>query len=69
MCSSDLDEAKDFILNRSYSIQYGARPVKRFLQKNLETEISRMIIKGDLKDKDKITVTYNHGEDLEFNIN
>ena len=63
------DEAKDFILNRSYSIQYGARPVKRFLQKNLETEISRMIIKGDLKDKDKITVTYNHGEDLEFNIN
>ncbi len=63
------DEAKDFILNRSYSIQYGARPVKRFLQKSLETEISRMIIKGDLKDKDKITVTYNHGEDLEFNIN
>jgi ATP-dependent Clp protease ATP-binding subunit ClpB len=53
------DKAKEFVLNRAYSIQYGARPVKRFLQKNLETEISRMIIRGDLKDKDKIVVDVN----------
>lgn len=50
------EDAKEFILNKSYSIQYGARPVKRFLQKNLETEIGRMIIKGVLKDKDNIIV-------------
>ncbi|MBU5437174.1 ATP-dependent chaperone ClpB [Tissierella sp. MSJ-40] len=56
------DKAKGFVLNRAYSIQYGARPVKRFLQKNLETEISRIIIKGDLKDKDKIVVDVNMNE-------
>ncbi len=54
--------AKEFVLNRAYSIQYGARPVKRFLQKHLETEIGRMIIKGDLKDKDRITVSVENGE-------
>ena len=40
------EDAKEFILNRAYSIQYGARPVKRFLKKHLENEIGRMIIKG-----------------------
>jgi ATP-dependent Clp protease ATP-binding subunit ClpB len=51
------NEAKEFVLNRAYSIQYGARPVKRFLQKHLETEMGRMIIKGDLKDKDRLAVS------------
>ena len=39
------------------------RPVKRFLQKHLETEIGRMIIRGDLKDKDNILVVCD-GEDF-----
>ena len=62
------DEAKDLILDRAYSIQYGARPVKRFLQKHLETEIGRMIIRGDLKDKDNILVVCD-GEDFKFKVN
>ena len=62
------DEAKDLILDRAYSIQYGARPVKRFLQKHLETEIGRMIIRGDLKDKDDILVVCD-GEDFKFKVN
>ena len=56
------EDAKEFILNRAYSIQYGARPVKRFLQKHLETEIGRMIIRGKLKDKDKIVVDVKDDE-------
>ncbi|MDR7869757.1 MAG: ATP-dependent chaperone ClpB [Tissierellaceae bacterium] len=56
------EEAKDIILNKSYSIQYGARPVKRFLQKELETNISRMIISGTLKDKDTINIVADDGE-------
>lgn len=40
------DEAKENVLNRAYSIQYGARPVRRFLQKELETKIGRLIISG-----------------------
>ncbi len=56
------DQAKELILNSSYSIQYGARPVKRFLQKSIETEVSRMIIRGDLKDKDTIVIEVEDGE-------
>lgn len=63
------EEAKDLILNRAYSIQYGARPVKRFLQKYLETEIGRMIIRGDLKDKDRVIVSVQNDEDLKISIN
>lgn len=50
------DEAKEFVLNRAYSVQYGARPIKRFLQKNLETHMARMIIKEKLKDRDRVVV-------------
>ena len=56
------DEAKELVLNKAYSTQYGARPVKRFLQKEVETKIGRLIIKGDVKDKDTITVTVEQGE-------
>ncbi|HZK38435.1 MAG TPA: ATP-dependent chaperone ClpB [Clostridia bacterium] len=56
------DEAKELVLNKAYSTQYGARPVKRFLQKEVETGIGRLIIKGDVKDKDTITVTVEQGE-------
>ncbi|HLR35224.1 MAG TPA: ATP-dependent chaperone ClpB [Tissierellales bacterium] len=61
------DEAKDFILNRAYSIQYGARPVKRFLQNNLETKLGRNLIKGNIVDKDKVIVDVNN-DDLIFKI-
>ena len=56
------EDAKELVLNRAYSVQYGARPVKRFLQKHLETEMGRMIISGDLKDKDKVVVDVDNGE-------
>ena len=56
------EEAKELVLNRAYSVQYGARPVKRFLQRHLETEMGRMIISGDLKDKDKVVVDVDNGE-------
>ena len=62
------DEAKDLILNRAYSIQYGARPVKRFLQKYLETEIGRMIIRGDLKDKDDVRVSCDEQGNLKISL-
>lgn len=56
------DEAKENVLNRAYSIQYGARPVRRFLQKELETKIGRLIISGKLKDKDIVKVLVDNGE-------
>jgi ATP-dependent Clp protease ATP-binding subunit ClpB len=41
------DAAKKRIANDSYSPVYGARPVKRYVQKNVETEIARIIMRGE----------------------
>lgn len=50
------EEAKSYILDMSYSPQYGARPVKRFLQKELENTIGRMIIEGSIADRDEVSI-------------
>ncbi len=42
--------AKELISNHSYSATYGARPVKRYIQRHIETELGKLIIKGDIKD-------------------
>ena len=39
-------EAKDFIIEKGYDPQYGARPLKRAIQKYLEDELAEVIIKG-----------------------
>ncbi|WP_454964573.1 ATP-dependent chaperone ClpB [Filifactor alocis] len=61
-----LDEkAKDTILQQSYSPQFGARPVRRFIQKNLETELARKLIEGSISDNDEVLITGN-GENLSY---
>ena len=59
------EDAKKFIAKEAYDPQYGARPVKRYLQKYLETEIASMIIKGDLVDGGTVTID-SDGEKLIF---
>jgi ATP-dependent Clp protease ATP-binding subunit ClpB len=56
------DKAKEFVADTAYTPEYGARPVKRFLQKELETEIGKLIIKGDVKDGSTIVVDTEAGE-------
>ena len=56
------EEAKELVLARSYSAQYGARPIKRHLQKHVETELGRMILKGEVTDGDSIRVTVENDE-------
>jgi ATP-dependent Clp protease ATP-binding subunit ClpB len=50
------NEAKKFIANAAYSPVYGARPVKRYMQKYIETQIGKRIIKGDIRENKTITV-------------
>ncbi|MGI5948703.1 ATP-dependent chaperone ClpB [Peptoniphilus sp.] len=50
------DSALEFILESSFNAQYGARPVKRFIGHSLETDLSKMLIKGDITDGDTIEV-------------
>lgn len=43
------DSLKQFILDESYNLEFGARPIKRFIQKHIETFIATKIIKGEIK--------------------
>ena len=46
------DNALDLIVEEGWSPVYGARPVKRFIQKMVETGLGRMIINGDIAEGD-----------------
>jgi ATP-dependent Clp protease ATP-binding subunit ClpB len=50
------DAARNFIADTAYTPEYGARPVKRFLQKELETELGKLIIKGEVSEGSKVMV-------------
>ena len=60
------EAAKDFIAKEAYDPQYGARPIKRYLQKHVENELAGMIIRGELVDGGKVSVD-SDGESLIFN--
>lgn len=53
---------KEYILKESYSSAFGARPVKRYIQRTVETKLSRMIIAGEVLDGDAITMDYDGKE-------
>ena len=64
-----IDEAgKDFIADKAYDPAYGARPIKRYLQKNIETHIAAMIIQGQLGEGDTVRVTAGDNE-LDYIVN
>ena len=50
------DEAKDFIADKGYDAQFGARPIKRAIQKCLEDPLAEEIINASLNEGDKISV-------------
>ncbi|NLV81426.1 MAG: ATP-dependent chaperone ClpB [Synergistaceae bacterium] len=60
-------EAMSVIAKNGYDVVYGARPLKRYLQKNLESKIARMIISGDAPDGSSIKVE-NQGNDIVINV-
>ena len=56
------DAAKQYVIDNGYDPQYGARPLKRFLQRNVETLLGREIIAGDLSIGTKLVVDLKDGE-------
>ena len=65
------DEAKQFVAEKGYDVQFGARPLKRAIQTYIEDGISELIVNGDLpqgaviritKEADKDELTFNHQE-------
>lgn len=59
------EAAKKFIADESYDPAYGARPVKRFLQRSVETELAGEIIRGTVKDGDSVIID-SEGSKLSF---
>ena len=50
------DKAKDFIINNSYDEKYGARPIKRFVSRNLETLLANEIINDNIKFGEEVNI-------------
>jgi ATP-dependent Clp protease ATP-binding subunit ClpB len=59
--------ARRFIAHESYDPNYGARPVRRYLQKHIENELAKLIISGDVIDGSRITIDEEGGK-LTFNV-
>ncbi|MGP1597435.1 ATP-dependent chaperone ClpB [Peptoanaerobacter stomatis] len=57
------DKAKELIANEAYTPELGARPVKRYLQRNVETLLGKEIIKGTITEGSKVTIDVD-GDDI-----
>ncbi|MEL7607479.1 MAG: ATP-dependent Clp protease ATP-binding subunit [Sedimentibacter saalensis] len=53
------DKMKDFILEKGYNTKYGARPLRRAIQKYVEDEVSEAYLRGTLKEGSSATITVN----------
>ena len=51
------DAARDWLGNEGYDPVYGARPLKRVIQRSLQNELAELILKGEIKDGDTVQVT------------
>ena len=56
------DEAKHFIIENGYDPVYGARPLKRYIQKYVETLAAKLILAGDLDSGDAIVIDVENGQ-------
>lgn len=54
--------AKAFMIRQAYDPSYGARPLKRYLQKTLETQLARAIISGQIKEQDTVKIELENGQ-------
>ena len=62
------DEAKEFLLEQGYSEEYGARPMRRAIERYIEDPLSEEILRGGLQPGAQISVDHTTRDQLEFNI-
>eukprot|EP00180_Rhodochaete_pulchella_P000749 Plantae.Rhodophyta-Rhodochaete_pulchella.ctg1580.p1 GENE.Plantae.Rhodophyta-Rhodochaete_pulchella.ctg1580~~Plantae.Rhodophyta-Rhodochaete_pulchella.ctg1580.p1 ORF type:complete len:741 (+),score=162.43 Plantae.Rhodophyta-Rhodochaete_pulchella.ctg1580:56-2224(+) len=59
----DFDEtAVDFVVDNSYEPAYGARPVRRFIEQRVATELSRRLVAGDIENNSRVSISCRDGE-------
>ncbi len=56
------DKAMQKVIDESFNTEYGARPVRRYLEKNVETLLATEILKGNLPPKTKAVITVENGK-------
>ena len=56
------DSAREHIAREGYDPVYGARPLKRYLQREVETRLSRKLLQGDIPDGSALTLAYQDGQ-------
>ena len=56
------EAAKEYIAREGYDPVYGARPLKRFLQRHLESALSRQILAGTIPENSRVTVDFKKGQ-------
>lgn len=61
------EDARRFIAKESYDEEFGARPVKRYVQKNIENQIAEMIISNEVIDGQTIEITVSD-DSLKFDV-
>ena len=61
-------KAHEYILDKSYDVEYGARPIKRFLQANIETNLGRKIIEGNIMEGDHVIIDLDKNNELEYKV-
>ncbi|HWP98443.1 MAG TPA: ATP-dependent chaperone ClpB [Syntrophomonadaceae bacterium] len=61
------EKALDYVARNGYDPSYGARPLKRLIQQEVETRLSRIIISGGVKPEDQVLITANESE-LELTV-
>lgn len=61
------DKARNEIAEESYDKVFGARPIKRYIQNNIETDLAKKIVGEEIKDKDKVVIDYD-GKNYVFTV-
>ena len=63
------DESKKWLLNKGTDIKYGARPLRRAIQRYVEDELSDMILKSELKNGQTVLVEIENSDNkLKFTV-
>lgn len=60
------EEVKDWVLEESFTEEFGARPLKRFIQDRIETFLAEAIIRGEISTKAKYVLTLRGNDELEL---
>src|SRR6202047_2925207 len=56
------DSAKEFLIEKGYDPMYGARPMRRAVEKYLEDPLAEELLRGNVKARDTVEVTAGHGK-------